>query len=78
MEVEGGFKHAGLVCIYEMLGTGFLLMGINWSLGNAAGITIGLLISIVTLGWVSGGHFNPAVTTAVLIKETFKKRKNWK
>lgn len=78
MEVVGGYQNAGLVCIYEMLGTAFLLISINWSLGNASGITIGLLISIITLGWVSGGHFNPAVTMGVFIKETFSKKKNWK
>jgi glycerol uptake facilitator-like aquaporin len=61
-----------------MLGTAFLLISINWSLGNASGITIGLLISIVTLGWVSGGHFNPAVTVGVFLKETFSKKKDWK
>jgi glycerol uptake facilitator-like aquaporin len=54
--------------MYEAFGTAFLMITINWSLGNPHGITIGLFTSIVTLGWATGGHFNPAVTMGVLIK----------
>jgi glycerol uptake facilitator-like aquaporin len=74
MEVVNGNKNWPIVLTYEALGTAFLLICINWSRGNASGITVGILISIVTLGWASGGHFNPAVTIGVLIKETYSKR----
>lgn len=59
--------------MYEAFGTAFLMITINWSLGNPHGITIGLFTSIVTLGWATGGHFNPAVTMGVLVKQTYSK-----
>lgn len=30
MEVTNGNNHRDLICIYEALGTGFLLISVNW------------------------------------------------
>jgi glycerol uptake facilitator-like aquaporin len=69
MEVPGGHKNKALVCLYEALGTAILLIAINWIGGNnPVAISITFFAAIVILGNVSGAHFNPAVTIAVLIK----------
>ena len=69
MEVPGGHQNKALVCLYEALGTATLLLAINWtSGGNPYAISITIFAAIVVFGSVSGAHFNPAVTIAVLIK----------
>ena len=69
MEVPGGHQNKALVCLYEALGTATLLLAINWTNGgNAYAIAITIFAAIVVFGSVSGAHFNPAVTIAVLIK----------
>jgi aquaporin Z len=55
----------------EILGTYFLVLtvGLNVLAGSPAGafsIAASLMVMIFALGDVSGGHFNPAVTTAIL------------
>jgi glycerol uptake facilitator-like aquaporin len=53
-----------------------LILSINWSSGASApfAISITLFAALVVFGSVTGGHFNPAVTIAVLIKNgQFKK-----
>ena len=58
-----------MVCLYEALGTATLLIAINWTSGaNPYAIAITIFAAIVVFGSVSGAHFNPAVTIAVLIK----------
>lgn len=69
MEVPGGHRNKGLVCLYEALGTATLLMSINMTSGyNPYAISITIFAAIVVFGSVCGAHFNPAVTIAVLIK----------
>jgi glycerol uptake facilitator-like aquaporin len=72
MEVTNGNSHRDLICIYEALGTGFLLISVNWGAlgGNqAAGVAFGIFIYILFLSPVCGSNFNPAVTLGVLIKD---------
>ena len=70
METPKGKTFKGYVCLYEALGTACLLITFNWSGPDAQAIAISIFASIIMYGQVSGGHFNPAVTLAVLIKET--------
>ena len=63
---------AGKTFFYEMLGTFFLVMGICCTVvlgavANVFVIPLSLYLAIVVGGDVTGGHFNPAVTTAVMI-----------
>lgn len=78
MEVKGGHDNKSIVLFFEFIGTATLLTAINLG-GRILGgqftpIAIGLTIfaNIIFLGQVSGGHFNPAVTVAVLIREGSK------
>ena len=68
------------VFIFEMIGTAILLMTFNMSrknLGFDKGVTghdplvvaLVYFVNIIFLGDICGGHFNPAVTLAVFIKE---------
>lgn len=79
MEVPGGKQNKLKVCLYEALGTAFLITAINWSASKPElqSQTIGLSITIsaLILGGVSGGHFNPAITMAVFVKERNNKIK---
>jgi aquaporin Z len=63
-------------CIAEFLGTFFLLfaVGCNTLLGSKAGalsIAASLTIMIYALGPISGAHFNPAVTLALVAAGKF-------
>jgi glycerol uptake facilitator-like aquaporin len=57
------------VCLYEFIGTAILIGALNLSGGKAEAVTIALFCIAIFLGPVSGGHVNPAVSTAVFIKE---------
>ena len=70
MEVPNGENNKLFVCLYELLGTAFLLMAINLSQGSNFAISATIFTLIVMFGPVCGGHFNPAVTVAVFIKES--------
>lgn len=70
MEVPGGKENKGLVCLYEFLGTAGLLMAVNWCSG-VYGVASMLFVLLYCFGSISGGHFNPAVTAAVLVREFF-------
>ena len=78
MEVKGGWENKGYVLLFEMIGTANLLYAINTSAKNGNGgwqpFAVGLTIfgNICIFGEVTGGHFNPAVTIAVLIAEGSK------
>ena len=80
MEVPGGENAKTWVCLYEFLGAALLIFTVNASQSGAfAPIAIGLALfaGINLFGDVCGAHFNPAVTTAVFIKEgTSKMGKN--
>lgn len=69
MEVEGGSNTKIIVCVYEALGTALLVAAVNLSMGNAAAVGVALFAIAMFLGPVSGGHVNPAVTLAVLLRE---------
>jgi aquaporin Z len=55
----------------EFLGT-FLFLSVILSTGNPIAITIALLAMIYFGGSISGGHFNPAVTTMFFAKGDIK------
>lgn len=71
MEVPGGKQNKTWVLISELLGTAMLCAGLNWG-GCSSGtpIVVGLVVFLMAqiFGPISGGHFNPAVTLAMLIK----------
>ena len=69
MEVPGGDKTKWRVCLYEFIGTAFLITSINLSLhpGNPIYVGLTLMANIMIFGGLTGGHFNPAVSTGVLI-----------
>jgi len=59
--------------IVEFIGTFFLVLTVVVAVANGgamAGLAIGatLMVMIYAGGHISGGHFNPAVSTAVLIR----------
>jgi glycerol uptake facilitator-like aquaporin len=80
MEVSGGKNNKLIVCLYEALGTCFLLIAINW--GSDSGtkavgyqsevVAVIIFGCIINFGPISGAHFNPALTVGVLIKEGSK------
>mmetsp|Transcript_16817 Transcript_16817/g.25913 ORF Transcript_16817/g.25913 Transcript_16817/m.25913 type:complete len:97 (+) Transcript_16817:74-364(+) len=78
MEVPGATKSVASIAAvlgYECLGTAGLLMTVNWTGNNNLqpfGVGILIFLMIVQLGDVSGGHFNPAVSLAVYVKEAHK------
>lgn len=72
MEVKGGRRNFVWVILYEFIGTLLLAASINYSSmlikaedGGAYAPPITLFCIIMMIGPVSGGHVNPAVTTAV-------------
>ena len=69
MEVENRRERKHMVYGYEFMGTAMLLIAINWGAGGdqAAAVAVMYFFNIVVFGPVSGGHFNPAVTFAVLV-----------
>lgn len=75
MEVPGGHANKIPVLVYEFMGTAALLMAVNMGHlllgGNMTPEAVGLTIytGIMYLGSVSGGHFNPAVSTGVFLRE---------
>jgi glycerol uptake facilitator-like aquaporin len=67
------WKEIFVICFYEFLGTGMLVLGYNFT---SAGLAVGfnLFVGILMSAKVSGGMFNPAVTIAVYTAEgTFRK-----
>ena len=74
METDQGHSRKGLVCLYEFMGQVFFMYAVLVSGGSGSdtwGITGPLaLFAIVNIwGGVSGGHFNPAVTLGVFVRE---------
>jgi len=72
-EIKAGIRHEdSCKCIAEFTGTFFLVLtvGMNVLTGSVgAALSIGgiLAVMIFALGSVSGAHFNPAVTVAILL-----------
>jgi glycerol uptake facilitator-like aquaporin len=75
MEVDRGSKNKFIVCVYEALGTGFLLFAISMSTSDFGkfGIAFMVFAMILICGPVTGAHFNPAVTLGVFISN-----KHWR
>ena len=74
METEHGHSRKLLVCFYEFLGQIFFMYAVmvaGGSLSEYAGIVgpLALFAVVNIFGGVSGGHFNPAVTLGVYIRE---------
>merc|ERR1719174_2764576 len=68
----GATASLGVKCVSEFLGTFFLVLtvGLNVLGGSPAGawsIAASLMCMIYALGSVSGAHFNPAVTVAIIL-----------
>ena len=73
MELKNGHNNKRWVCFFEAIGTSNLAFALNTSASfpHLQHFAVGLTLfgNICILGSVSGGHFNPAVTVAVLIAE---------
>ena len=69
MEVPGGKNFKFPILFMEALGTATLLYTIN--LSGGAPLAVGLTISanIFIFGSCTGGHFNPAVSFGVFVRE---------
>ena len=69
---EDGYINKYWCAGHEMVGTAFLLLAVNW--GTVSGYTpqaVGFTVFsfAIILGPVSGGHFNPAITIALFLRE---------
>jgi hypothetical protein len=69
MEVPGGHQNKALVASYELIGTAIFIYMIIVSTGDAIAVPLALFAMIIIFGGITGGHFNPAVTLGVYIKE---------
>ena len=58
--------------IVEFLGTFALLLSIVLSRGNPLAIGGVLALGVLLGGKISGGHFNPAVSTALVLNKKMK------
>ena len=59
--------------IVEFVGTFALLLTIVLSRGSALAIGGILALNVLLGGKISGGHFNPAVSTALLVNKKMRK-----
>ena len=76
MEVPGGKDNKGFVCLFEAFGAALLIFTVNGTATNAfppIGVGLALFAGVNMFGDVSGGHFNPAVSLAVFVKEGTEK-----
>ena len=69
---KSGYQNKYWCAAHEIVGTAFLLLAVQW--GTVSGFTpqaVGLSVFAfaVVLGQVSGGHMNPAVSTALFMQE---------
>jgi hypothetical protein len=67
METPFGKHHGRTVCIYELLGTATLMFAVVMCAGNALYVVFTLWAILMIGGGITGGHFNPAVSTGVFV-----------
>lgn len=67
MEVSGATNYKPTVFFMEFFGTFLFVSGA--CTGNYMSIPFSLFASILIFGSITGGHFNPAVSLGVYIKE---------
>ena len=58
--------------IIEFIGTFFLVLTIGLSGGNALAIGVVLAAMVYMGGYISGAHYNPAITLGILIQKKIK------
>jgi len=60
-------------CFVELVGTTLLCFTVGTARGGLAPLAIGAMLMVMVYmgGWISGGHFNPAVTLAVWARSLF-------
>ena len=71
--------RAGLKYAVEAIGTFFLVFTVGAAVGSGSpfaplGIGAVLMVMIYAGGHLSGGHYNPAVTMAVLVRRRIRLR----
>jgi len=75
METARGHDRKFLVCLFEFLGQIFFMYAATVSGGSHSDSSWGIagplaLFAIINIfGGISGGHFNPAVTMGVYVRE---------
>ena len=62
----------------ELLGTVILSFMVTQKEGDPVSMGAGLWCAIIATGFISGGHFNPAITTSALIVKVVYKEMNFK
>jgi len=67
MEVKGAKDNKSNVCLFEAIGTGILMIAMNWGGENPSAMAGTLFGGIMLFDGISGAHFNPAVTLGVLL-----------
>ena len=71
MEIDKGSKNKVIVCVYEAIGTGFLLYSIAMQGPSETfgkfGVAFMIFAMILIGGPLTGAHYNPAITLAVFI-----------
>ncbi|TNV80670.1 hypothetical protein FGO68_gene10959 [Halteria grandinella] len=68
-------KDLLVIGLLEAIGTAILLAAVNFSKGNPLVVVTGILTGAILSGRLTGAHFNPGVTIAVLISDDVKKIK---
>lgn len=69
METAKGSERKLTVAALEAFGTALFVYGILINGAESAGVAFALFASVIFLGGITGGHFNPAVTLAVYITQ---------
>jgi len=67
METPFGKHFQRTVCVYELLGTALLMFAVVMAAGNALFVVFMLWAILMIGGGITGGHYNPAVSTGVFI-----------
>jgi glycerol uptake facilitator-like aquaporin len=68
MEISGGKKFKGKVCIAEIIGTFILIVAVNYGVASGGSApALAQFADCLLIGPISNAHINPAVTIGVLI-----------